>query len=498
MSNELENTAPCAIAPYPIEPPVREKVVFSRKDWIFLAIAFPLAVYPALAFSLRAIFDHGIPGIGSALFFLAMIFAGVAAIGRRGRWVEGNILLLGAAALCALTLGVYSHQPMRLINHFVTYVLTAIGLLSASGMNRRPLGHAAMLGESFVHTFSASFSHMFKPFSAFVGTIGSKKRAVLGVFAGVLIGIPVLMLVVDLLSAADTYFSEFLFTIVDGLENVRIGRTIWDGVRIVFFALLFFSIFYALQHPKTSTDRETKTCNIPASAAVTVLVMLDLVYFVFFGVQIEALFGAAREAAAAGGYAQYAREGFFQLVTVAAINLAAVMCAGVLCPRKKAVQICSVILCVLTAVLLASAVWRMCLYISVYGLSFLRILTFYAMAVIAVATGLCIYKCIRPEFKVFPILLSFAVSVWVLFSICDTGRIIAKYNIDAYLDGQFEEIDVYYMTSLSSSVVPQLRRLDAQADDPIVREKARSAIEVFESHDYTFWTWSIDRMAVKE
>ena len=159
------------------------------------------------------------------------------------------------------------------------------------------------------------------------------------------------------------------------------------------------------------------------------------------------------------------------------------------------VRVLSVILSALTMLLIVSAAWRMCRYIDAYGLSFLRLLTFLVMAVIACAMVLCVIKAVRPDFKIFPVLAVFALALWLCFSVTDTSRIIASYNVNAYLSGHNQSMDVDYLYNLSPSVVPELKKLE-DADDYKVRRDAEKVIESFESEKYSFWTWTFDRLSL--
>ncbi len=480
-----------AAPPVPEKPHYAEKTVFCRRDWIFLAISFVLGLYPAFAFSLRTLSSApNLPGVGSALFFLAALAGGVCAIGKKGRWNQTNLLVLAAGALCALTLGVWSNFAMRALNHLAAFVLIALGLLSASGMNCRPLESAGMLCESFVNIFAACFRHFGKPFSAFAAVSSGKKQNLIGIIAGIALCIPLLAVVVALLSSADVQFNTWLARIGADFRELDPAGALWRFVRMLFFALVLFSIFYSLARPKTAMKRQFRAPEFPVSAAATVLMLMNLLYALFF---LVVVIGIQSAAPGPGGYAQYARTGFFQLVAVAAINLSAVMTAAYFHPENRLRRVLSGVLCVQTVLLLAVAVWRMCLYIGAYGLSFLRLLTFYFMAVIGCAIVLCIRKDIRPGSKVFPALAAFSLALWVGFSVTDTSRIIAVYNVDAYLDGRSETVDVTYLGSLSPSVVPQLRRL-AEAGN---REAAEAVGRLTRQRtEYRGYNWSVDWLAL--
>ena len=126
---------------------------------------------------------------------------------------------------------------------------------------------------------------------------------------------------------------------------------------------------------------------------MTVLLPLDLLYVLFAAVQSAALFrGSAYLEAAGISYAEYARSGFFQLVWVSCINLAVVVAAVHFCRREGklwlVVWALSTGMVALSCLMLVSAAWRMTLYVSTYGLSVKRLLTYWGMALLAVFFGL--------------------------------------------------------------------------------------------------------------
>ena len=154
--------APAPYAPVPGAPrPEKPRLVLEKRDWLSLLAAFLLAIYPALAFYIGTLFEqYNFPGIGSAVFFLAVLGFGVYRAGfEKLRTHKACIFVLAAAAASAVSLTLWTYLPMRLLNHFAAFVLMAIGLLALSGMNRMPLSRAGMLGESFVNSFRAMFSH---------------------------------------------------------------------------------------------------------------------------------------------------------------------------------------------------------------------------------------------------------------------------------------------------------------------------------------------------
>jgi hypothetical protein len=115
---------------------------------------------------------------------------------------------------------------------------------------------------------------------------------------------------------------------------------------------------------------------------VVALLVVDLLFALFVAIQAAYLFGGRDTLAATGlTYAEYARQGFFQLVGVA--FLAGSLIAGLealVAARSRADVAVAVGLAALTLVVLASATLRLKLYQDAYGWTELR---FYVYAAIA-------------------------------------------------------------------------------------------------------------------
>ena len=54
----------------------------------------------------------------------------------------------------------------------------------------------------------------------------------------------------------------------------------------------------------------------------------------------------------------------------------------------------------------------------------------------------------------------------------DVDRLVASYNVSAYLDGRLKHIDLEYLKSLSDGAVPAIKRL-LEAGDGVVANNAR-------------------------
>lgn len=231
-------------------------------------------------------------------------------------------------------------------------------------------------------------------------------------FAGLLLAVPVVAVVLPQLLAADAAFARF-FT---GLSSAFSGLFAWQPgewtFRIV-FSLPVASYLFGLcsgaagkRHTQWPTaDRlaawSVSARRLPVATLCTLLSVICALYALFIGVQTGVLFSAWRGVLPAGfTFAEYARQGFFELCRVAAVNLA-VCCAGALTGTKAPAQSRPLrtflaLLCGLTLVLIASAGARMALYIAAYGFTPRRLLTSFFLAFLFFVFCLAILRLRRP------------------------------------------------------------------------------------------------------
>jgi hypothetical protein len=188
----------------------------------------------------------------------------------------------------------------------------------------------------------------------------------------------VLLLVFGLLfSSADAVFASYverLTTAPAWAESAPMRIFLFAVFAVVLAAV----VLVALRPVVDPVGPDTKF-TVSRSVWMVPLTAVNLLFASFVAVQITALFGGNTWVLKTAGltYAEYAREGFFQLVMVSVFVLGMVAVAGGLLKterRERWVLACLLgVLCGLTMVVLASALHRMNLYTEAYGLSRLRI-----------------------------------------------------------------------------------------------------------------------------
>ena len=124
-------------------------------------------------------------------------------------------------------------------------------------------------------------------------------------------------------------------------------------------------------------------------------------------------------------------------------------------------------ICVFSLVFTATAISKMFLYISFYGLTRLRLLTSIFMIALALLFILIILSVsVKKIPAVKCAIVCFAV-IGLITGFCDVDRTVAGYNVSAYKRGALTEIDIEYLSGLSDSAVPYIAELADCKDDAV-------------------------------
>ena len=207
---------------------------------------------------------------------------------------------------------------------------------------------------------------------------------------------------------------------------------------------------------------------ISAVTAATATLPLLAVYVIFFISQwkyyVSGFVGVLPDSTS---YAQYAREGFFQLCTVAVINLLVIFSIYLFMRRNGkgiVMRILSLAFSAATLALISTAIAKMVLYINRYGLTPKRVYSSWFMLVLAVVFLLVCVKQFAPKFKIVATTFFVTVAMFALLGLSGADSIIANYNVNAYLSGKLDSVDVYALEDLGDSAVPSLVRLAKHYD----------------------------------
>ncbi len=210
------------------------------------------------------------------------------------------------------------------------------------------------------------------------------------------------------------------------------------------------------------------------------LALLDLLVAAFVTVQLTVLFGGRDHVLSTADltYAQYARQGFGQLVAAAVLTLGVVAVAVRVVPRStrsdRLLRVLLGTLCVLTLVVLASASRRLGLYEQEYGFTRLRLSVDAAIGWLAAVLLLVLAAGIRLRAPWLPraVVLSAVVGLLV-FAAADPEARIAQRNVERF--AATGDLDVGYLAGLSADAVPALQLLPEPQRSCILQARGQIA-----------------------
>jgi hypothetical protein len=271
----------------------------------------------------------------------------------------------------------------------------------------------------------------------------------------VALAIPPALVFGALLASADPVFGQ----IVDGLVRWNLGEILTRGAFVGMAA--WFAGGY-LRHLLTTP---ASVPRLPPSGGflgvvelAIVLGTLDLMFLTFVILQLPYWFGGAAfiQSSATLTYAEYARRGFFELVAIAALALPLLLLADWslrrAAPRAEVIfRRLALAMIALLGMMMLSAVQRMLLYQSQYGLTELRVYTTAFMGWIGVLLGwfiLTVFRGQRERFAFGALVTGFC--VLIVLSVINPNVLIVSTNL------QRPNFDVAYNTSLGADAVPLL------------------------------------------
>jgi hypothetical protein len=286
------------------------------------------------------------------------------------------------------------------------------------------------------------------------------------VVRGILIALPIVAIFAALLGSADVVFGQRLEELAELFKLENLPEYIFRLVYVLVFAYAIAGSY--LHAASQSRDDELVGEEKPAmpkflgfTESAIVLGSVAALFAAFVFIQFQYFFGGQTNIQIDGyTYAEYARRGFGELVTVAFFSLLLILSAGGVTRRETETQRrifsgLGIGIVVLVLVMLVSAFQRLVLYETVYGFSRLRTYTHVFMIWLALLlVTVVVLEILRRE-RVFALAALLASLGFVLsLGIMNVDGFIVRQNVERAVRG--EEFDVSYLADLSTDAVPAL------------------------------------------
>ncbi len=373
-------------------------------------------------------------------------------------WKGEHILTLAASLMLGISNCFTDNAKIIAMNKVWLFVLMAYFLLAVYFDTK-----SWQLGKFLKSILRLAVGSIGKMFSFFPDTQawlekhkGTKNSRALYVLAGTGISIPLIAVVLVMLSSADMIFRESMRVLFGNLDG-------WDVICCIFWSAVMFFFSYGMasflegrELSETAGDHRKGQPVIAISATAVIAV----IYIYFCVIQVVYLFAGYGTLPAGYTYAQYARQGFFQLLFICLMNLVLVLIGIGFFRESRVLKGILLVISGCTFIMTASSAYRMLLYISVYYLTFLRIFVLWALGVIALLLMGIIGKTLKNSFPLFRYGLCVITVCYLVLSFGQPDYWIARYNISAYLEGgegKAEERinpDTWYLRGLSADAAP--------------------------------------------
>lgn len=249
--------------------------------------------------------------------------------------------------------------------------------------------------------------------------------------------------------SADLVFSNMIAKVFEG---IRIPQT-WQGFVSCYVLVLFhLTVESDIQHTektgRTGSKNSYRDDSNVYGFGLSGGIICDILWYTDH-ISVWRWRGAAGRVT----YAEYARQGFFQLLVVCILNLGAVLTMEHFFQRNRAVDAVLTVISVCTIIMTASSGWRMILYIRAYQLTFLRVVVLVALAVITLLMAGTICYIWNRRFPLFQYGMAVVCVSYVLFAFAHVDAGIAAYDL-AQIENGNTAGDYSYLSCLSTDAAP--------------------------------------------
>ena len=416
------------------------------------------------------VFLNSLPPLGTLLFVIllyALTFVVVKL--EKARFNAPAVISLLSGLAVAFSTVVSGNGGVRFfafacsLAAYTYFVYTVFGNKLAKGFTN------LLLIDFFKSAFILPFASFGKIFHGLIPKKGEKcGKGFLKVLIGIAFAFIPCVIIIALLFYDESFRNMFRFIKDIGLDTVV--EHIVSACLGIPVAMYVYGLLVSSKDRKCANTPNAENCRVagektkiaPVATVLAAVIPIALIYVVFFISQwkyyVSGFVGALPSETS---YAEYARSGFFQLTAVAFINFVIIALVGLLMKSDgkgaKIVQkTVSVILSLMTLVLISTAAAKMIMYINVYGLTPKRVYASWLICVLAVLFLLVIIRQFAGNIRLVTVSALVVTVMFAGLAFSNIDGIIARYNVERYMNGSLSEIDVVALIDCGDSAVPAL------------------------------------------
>ena len=455
------------------------KINITRKDWLFLIACIGLGILAEVSFL------HGRVGL-SYLVFISGFYL-VVLLRFRLSFNHRRIGLLFMVVIWILSGSYlfYDNQLFHNLNLLLIPILIFSHIVLITSPNTFKWDTPRFInllitklreGRQYVAAFAnASLNGLFKHENR--KTAQTVKR----ILCGLAIGLPLLILITSLLMSADTIFQDVILRLPIYLFPANFLEGLLRFLFIMFVSFSLFGVFQVLKRRQISHDKYNKQArkvmHWNSITAMTILVMMNVVYLLFVVIQFRYFFN--NDLMEGFTYASYARRGFFELILVMIINWTILISfLKYVTDRRRGIKLTLNILysslIIMSGIMLASGYGRLTMYEEAYGFTLDRVLAHAFMIYLMVTFSYTFIRVWIEKISLLHFYLIVGLIFYTMLNAINIEQLIVDKNLERY--EQTGKIDVYYLDSLSYPGWDGLIQLYEMEEDypalqPILKER---------------------------
>lgn len=340
-------------------------------------------------------------------------------------------------------------------------------VLVLTGKRKVPYLSQFFFSDMLLGTFKRPFQNLASTF-VFKQSDQEKDKTIKNIGIGLLISLPLFIIVLLLLSKADSMFERFLHYFTVTLSENMAEQLVALLLAIPIGVYLFLFVYKNLTEQMKPEKAKTKHIGAP-TILMTVLISFIVLYLVFFATAIAGYFEFRQKVFSSGAVSDYARTGFFQLLVVSLINVTMFFVIKSLSDDQKMMKLGLSMIGIETLGLIVLGFAKMQLYISSFGLTILRFNTSCFMVILFICVCLFIVALWRMFNYIRVTIILVALSILGI-SFRNTGNNIAAFNIEKYRSGQIQDLDIEVFYDVGIEAVPAVAKFYHQTTDINLKE----------------------------
>ena len=396
-----------------------------------------------------------------------------------------GLLFLIPIVLLSLTFTLFDNELFTFLNCIVITLLFGVMYV----FTIKPVDRLMDLVDKTITLLISPISYIGKFFRVSTSKISDKLKVspkAKKVLLSILIVLPIVVVIVALLSSADMIFGNIFENIFGGIRDFLEDILFDDFVgRIITFIIVFFAIgtsmmYLLYEYPRKDEKtivKENKTRDV---FTLKLLVsVLNVIYIIFDVIQIKSLM--LHSVSSGINYAEYARQGFFELMFVSIINIAIILISKKFETKDNKkdfnyINIMNVLMIVLTIIIIVSSFLRMNLYESAYGYTTLRLLVYVTLmteTILMIPTVMYIFN---SNVNIFKCYLYIILTAYVVTNFMNIDYMIARRNVNRYYVN--DRIDVEYLKNYRYDNIPILLELYHKTEDETVKVELKEYFDI--------------------